>query len=75
MEIVDFLRAAIEVLVIVLGYFRFLIRRRRSRSWPAAQVLYSLAESNRILWLRIVIAVSLVMPSKQTGHATLVFLC
>ena len=30
------LRAATEVLLIVLGYFRFIIRRRRSRSWPAA---------------------------------------
>jgi hypothetical protein len=36
-EEADFLRAAIEVLLIVVGYFRFLIRRRRSRSWPAAQ--------------------------------------
>jgi hypothetical protein len=37
MELLEFLRAAIELLLSILGYFRFIIRRRQSRSWPAAQ--------------------------------------
>ena len=37
METWEFLRAAIEVLLIALGYFRFIIRRGQSRSWPLAQ--------------------------------------
>ena len=34
METLDFLRGAIELLLVVLGHLRFIVRRSQSRRWP-----------------------------------------